>query len=73
MQNGRNYTGQQHGRHVKNYPELLITQTIPVPEKSAATHEAIIVGKSARAISVREDVSPLYYPSSIRKIKHSST
>lgn len=73
MRNRRNYTGQQCGRHGKNCPELLIIQTIPAPEKSAATHGAIIVGKSAIAISVREDVSPLCYPSSIRKMKPSSS
>lgn len=50
-----------------------ITQTILAPEKSAATHGAVVVGKSAIAAAVREDVSLSYYTSSIRKIKPSSS
>lgn len=65
--------GQQRVRDGKNCPDLLVTQTIPAPEKSAATHGAVTVGKSAMATAIREDVSPSYYPSSIRKIKPSSS
>lgn len=50
-----------------------IVRTIPAQENSLASHADFIVGKSAMTTVIREDVSPPYYSSSIRKIKPNSS
>lgn len=50
-----------------------IGQTIPAPENSLASHADFIVGKSAMATAIKDDISPPYYPSSIRKTKPNSS